>query len=80
MLRSEPYGWVGRSPHWLIALGLSRNAALSGAAFFVAAGAVGWWASSSVLPAVFVTLAAGSVVVKSCIQYGWLSSADRARE
>ena len=76
----SPMGGLAGVPIGLIALGLSRNAALSGAAFFVTAGAVGWWASSSVLPAVFVTLAAGSVVVKSCIQYGWLSNTDITRE
>ena len=69
----SPVGGLGGIPAGLVALALSRNAALSGTAFFIAAGVVGWWASSSVIPAGLVALVAGSVVLKSCIQYGWLS-------
>ncbi len=72
----SPIGGLAGVPAGLMVLALRKNAALSGATFFVTAGAVGWWVSSSVTPAVLVTLAAGSVIVKSCIQYGWLSSAD----
>ena len=70
-----PVGGLAGVPAGLIALGLTRNPALSGAAFFVTAGLMGWWISSSAIPAVLVALVAGSVVVKSCIQYGWLRSA-----
>ena len=73
----SPMGGRAGIPAGLIALALKKNAALSGAAFFVTAGAVGWWVSSSVTPAVLVAAVASSVVVKSCIQYGWLSSTDR---
>ncbi len=76
----SPIGGLAGLPVGLMTLGLTRNAALSGAAFFVTAGAVGWWSSSSVVPAVLVAMVAGSVVVKSCIQYGWLSSANRHGE
>ena len=72
----SPIGGLAGVPVGLIALGLSKNAALSGAVFFVTAGAVGWWASSSVAPALLVAMTAASVVVKSCIQYRWLSSAE----
>ena len=72
-----PAGGLAGVPVGLIALGLTRNPALSGAAFFVTAGVVGWLVSSSVIPAVLVALVAGSVVVKSCIQYGWLRSVGR---
>ena len=72
----SPVGGLAGIPAALTALGLSRNAAVSGVAFFVTAGVVGWWASSSVAPTVLVAMAAGSVAVKSCIQYGWMSSAD----
>ena len=74
-----PMGGLAGVPAGLIALGLTRNPALSGAAFFVTAGLVGWWFSSSPIPAVLVALVAGSVVVKSCIQYGWLRSAGEDR-
>ena len=73
----SPIGGLAGIPAGLIALALKKNAALSGATFFVTAGAVGWWVSSSVMSAVLVAAVASSVVVKSCIQYGWLSSADR---
>ena len=69
----SPVGGLAGIPAALMALGLSRNAAVSGSAFFIVAGVVGWWASSSVVTAVLVAVAAGSVVLKSCIQYGWLS-------
>ena len=74
-----PMGGLAGVPAGLIALGLTRNPALSGAAFFVTAGLVGWWTSSSAIPPVLVALVAGSVVVKSCIQYGWLRSVARDR-
>lgn len=73
----SPMGAVVGVPIGLMTLGLTRNAALSGAAFFVTAGVAGWWVTSSAIPALLVGLVAVSVVVKSCIQYGWLSSADR---
>ena len=73
----SPIGGLAGVPAALMTLGLTRNAALSGAAFFVTAGVVGWWESSSAVPAVLVALVAGSVVVKSCTQYGWLSSTHR---
>ena len=75
----SPIGGLAGIPAALVALAMSRNAALSGAAFFIAAGVVGWWASSSVIPATLVALVAGSVVLKSCIQYGWLSGSTRGR-
>lgn len=74
-----PVGGLVGLPAGLIALGLTRNAAMSGAAFFVTTGVVGWWVSSSAIPAVLVALAAGSVVVKSGIQYGWLRSKSEDR-
>ena len=75
----SPMGAVVGVPIGLMTLGLTRNAALSGAAFFVTAGVAGWWITSSAIPALLVTLVAVSVVVKSCIQYGWLSSGHRHR-
>ena len=73
----SPIGGLAGVPVGLMTLGLTRNAALSGAAFFVTAGVAGWWVYSSAVPAVLVALVAGSVVMKSCIQYGWLSSVNR---
>ena len=73
----SPLGGLAGVPAGLTALGLSRNAALSGAMFFMVAGAVGWWHSTSVEVAVLVAIAAASVAVKSVVQCGWQSSTDR---
>ena len=70
-----PLGALIAAPVSLIVLRLTKNAAYTGVAYFISTALAGWWLLGDLAVPAMVLAAAGTILIKSLVQYRWAGRA-----
>ncbi len=70
-----PLGALIAAPVSLVVLRLTKNAAYTGVAYFISTALAGWWLLGDLAVPAMVLAAAGTVLIKSLVQYRWAGPA-----
>ncbi len=70
-----PLGALIAAPVSLVVLRLTKNAAYTGVAYFISTALAGWWLLGDLAVPAMVLAAAGTVLIKSFVQYRWAGPA-----
>ena len=70
-----PLGALIAAPMSLIVLRLTKNAAYTGVAYFISTALASWWLLGDLAIPAMVLAAAGTVLIKSLVQYRWAGRA-----